>query len=131
MTTMTAARSRHTPVPTLQSVPTPRAGTGPRVNALFMLAAYALALVSTATSLIDGTAPAGLGPNDVLTYWLLVVSFGFFAVALSERRGAQVAVALFLSVQLAAGILLHPGVYLALLAIALLLTLRGLTRPPR
>lgn len=131
MTTMTAAERRTTqPVPAPRATSTPRKN-APRVNALFMLAAYALVVVSTATAVIDGTAPAEVGPNDPLTYGLLAVSFGFFALALSERRGAQIAVAVFLAVQLAAGVLVQPGAYLVLLAVALHLTLRGLTRPPR
>ena len=155
MTTMTAARSRHTTAqPTTQPItpitlpapPTSPSRT-PRHNAAFMLTAYVLSVLYTATTVLEGTAPADFGANDVLTYAFYAISFAFFAIALSERRWAQVAVAVFLSLQLATGVLVYPDdfgpaqqttwgwfendAYMCLLAIALYLTVRGVTRARR
>ncbi len=148
MTTITAARSRHTaaqPVPSTQLVPRnqPTPSTLPNqpvhLNAGVMLAAYLLSVVSTAMAVLDGTASAGFGANDVATYAFYSVSFAFFGLALSRRRGAQVAVAVFLVLQLATGVLVHPddvgptggwwenAGYLGLLAVALGLTVRRIT----
>jgi hypothetical protein len=137
---MTAAERRFQP--TLSA-------TSPRIpqNAVFMLAAYLLSVVYTATTVINGTDPAGFGANDPLTYGFYLVSIGFFFVALSERRGAQIAVAAYLVLQLATGVLVYPDdfgpaqqttwgwfendAYMSLLAVALYLTVRGLTRSRR
>ncbi|GAA1934701.1 hypothetical protein GCM10009815_31640 [Nocardioides marmoribigeumensis] len=159
---MTAARSRQptaqpTAQPTVQPTvqPTTESVLGSaaqpvpatRHNAVFMLAAYVLSLLHTARTVLDGIAPADFGANDALTYGFYGISFAFFALALVGRRAAQVAVAVFLSLQLATGVLvcsddfgsaqqttwgwLENGAYLGLLAIALCLTVRGVTRPRR
>ena len=139
MTTMTAARSRFQPV---LSTTSPRAAQ----NAGFMLIAYALSVLYTATTVLDGTAPDGFGANDLLPYVFYTVSFAFVGLALVEHRGVQVAVAGFLSLQLAAGVLVYPDdfgpaqqttwgwfendAYIGLLAVALYLTVKRVRRAP-
>ena len=134
MTTITAGATRLQPA-------TPTDDT--RHNAGFMLAAYVLSVVYTASTVLDGTAPADFGANDPVVYGFYALSFAFFGLALVSRRAAQAAVAAFLALQLATGVLVYPDdfgpaqqttwgwfendAYMSLLAIALYLTVKRLT----
>ena len=138
MTTTTAGQTRFQPAPTTDPF---------RHNAGFMLAAYVLSVVYTVTTVLDDTAPADFGADDPLPYVYYVVSFAFAFLALSARRGAQVAVGVFLGLQLAIGVLVYPDdfgpaqqttwgwfendAFMCLLAVALYLTVRRVSAARR